>query len=297
MRNGHTTGLATGLATGVLVPVLMAAVAGLTSGCLPDQVDGRQERIDAAPALDFSWFDDTAPLDVVDAGLVAMAELGSVRMHQDAENAGPGDPVVSKDLLLATGAGIGDAVAGDCTGTLQLPSWGEPAELVVQDDLGAFRGTTGFWASFEGEELDDVRDLLVEQYADRWATTPGLAALCDFTDFLGPAAGVLDDDAAAKAGLGDVAGVPAGRVVSKSKKLTVTTWVQIAEPHLILRIGVERRGPAYDGSNSTVTTFSDPDTAVDVDFPAQEDIVPFELPTPLPTLGDTELTDTSVTDG
>ena len=274
MRRPATTTFSTTRRLPVVTALLALAVSGLTSGCLPDQLDGQQERIDAQPALDLSWFDEVAALDAIDAGLIAMSEIGSVRLRQAAES---GDGVVRKDLLVATGAGIGDAVDGDCTGTLQLPSWGEPAELVVEDDLGAFRGTTDFWLTF-GDELTDVREALAEKYADEWTTTPGLASLCAFSDFLGPVSGVIDDDEAVKAGLGDVAGVPAGRVVSKTKKRTVTTWVQIAEPHLILRVGIEQRGKDVDGSLGTVTTFSDVDSAVEVDFPSPDEIIAFELP-------------------
>lgn len=267
-----TTPPTTGRIAAIAAMLLLAV--SLTAGCLPDQVDGQQEEIDAKPALDLSWFDETSALDVIDAGLVAMSGVVSVRLRQAAESGGG---VVLKDLLLATGAGIGDAVDGDCTGTLQLPSWGVPAELVVQDDLGAFRGTTDFWLTF-GDELPEVRESLAAQYADEWTTTPGLETLCAFTDFLGPVMSVVSDDDAVKAGLGDVAGVPAGRVVSKRKKMTVTTWVRIAEPHLILRIGIESRGKEFEGSMSTVTTFSDVDSAVEVDFPAPDEILLFELP-------------------
>lgn len=287
-RTSTTTSAATGRFP-VVTALLVLALSGLTSGCLPDQFDGRQETIDAQPALDLSWFDEVAALDAIDAGLIAMSEIGSVRLRQAAES---GDGIVRKDLLVAIGDGIGDAVDGDCTGTLQLPSWGEPAELVVEDDLGAFRGTTDFWLTF-GDELTDVRESLAERYADEWTTTPGLASLCAFSDFLGPVSGVINDDEAYKAGLGDVAGVPAGRVVSKSKKMTVTTWVQIAEPHLILRVGIERRSKEVDGSLGTVTTFSDVDSAVEVDFPAPEEILAFELPS---TEAVPPVTNTGVTD-
>lgn len=124
--------------------------------------------------------------------------------------------------------------------------------------------------------MADVRDALVETYADRWTTTPGLASLCVFTDFLGPVTSMLEDDVV-KAGLGDVGGVPAGRVVAEGTSMTVTVWVRVAEPHLVLRVGVERGEP--DGSTRTMTTFSDVDSTVDVDFPAPEEIVAFEVPT------------------
>lgn len=279
----------------VLVAVSVGVAATvLTSGCLPDQLDGSQEGAGSDPALALSWAEETTAAEILDAGLVAMSQIGSVRLRQDAWSAGAdgGDAaerqVISKDLLIATGSGIGDAVDGDCIGTLQLPSWGEPAELVVRDDLGAFRGGASFWEGF-GEGLDEVsdgiRDVLAEQYADTWTTTPGLASLCELADFLAPiAALVADGDAeaeATRAGLGDVDGVPAARVVTPGASQTVTTWVQVAEPHLILRVDVERRvGDSTSSPTSrTVTTFSDTDTAVDVEFPALEDLAAFVLPT------------------
>lgn len=261
-------------------PLLVALALGtslLGTACLPDQIDGRPEPVDARPLVDLSWFEETSALDVIDAGLVAMSEIGSVRLRQDAENPGEGDPVVSKDLLIATGEGIGDAVDGDCTGTLQLPSWSSPAELVVEDDLGAFRGDADFWAGF-GNVPPEVLDELGEEYADEWTTTPGLGTLCSFTDFLAPVSNLVGDEDAVKDGLGDVAGVPAGRVVSEGRRMTVTTWVRIAEPHLILRIALEVRGQDGDGTDRTVTTFSDVDSTVDVDFPEPDEIRPFVLP-------------------
>lgn len=272
---------------------LLAATAVALSSCaaLPDQIDGQQEVVDVVPAIDLSWFEGSEAADIVDAALLAMAEIGSVRLHQDARTAGSADQqaqVVSKDLLLAVGDGIGDAVDGDCTGVLQLPSWGEPADLVVQDDLGAFRGGEEFWASI-GAVDPAVRGQLATTYADEWTTTPGLASLCAFTDFLSPVMSLVGDEDLVKAGLGDVAGVPAGRVQSVRKNSVITAWVQIAEPHLVLEISVERGGGGGDGGDGgddgdgasrTVTTFSDPDTAVDVDFPAPEDILAFEVPSP-----------------
>lgn len=274
------------------VTAVAVAAAVLASACLPDQLDGRQERADAEPALDVSWFEEASAADALDAGLEAMTQLSSVRLSQAAEIPGDEDgtlEVVRKDLRIATGTGIGDAVDGDCTGTLQLPGWGEPAELLVQDDLGAFRGSVDFWLSF-GEGLDEslaaVSSTLADQYADRWTTTPGLATLCELSDFLEPAARARDDSDATKAGLSDVAGVPAGRVVSTSPLLTVTTWIQVAEPHRILRIGLERRRSDGGVPTRTVTTFSEPDAAVTVDFPESEDIVAFALPTADPVTGE-----------
>ncbi len=272
-----------------LLPALLVAVVLLasTSACLPDQLDGRLERVEAEPALDLSWFEEVSASEALDAGLVAMAQLRSVRLRQDVESPVDESGVLNKDLVIATGSGIGDAVAGDCTGSLQLPSWGEPAELVVQDDLGAFRGDAAFWRSFgaDSSEVSAVSEVLVEQYADTWTTAPGLATLCELPDFLAPVADALGDDEATKAGLGDVAGVPAGRVVSMSPSLTITTWVQVAEPHRILRVALDRLGTGSEDSVRTVTTFSDIDAVVDVDFPAPEDIVPFVLPTPEPVTG------------
>lgn len=271
-----------------LPPVLV--VAALASSCLPDQLDGRQEPVVAPPAVDLSWAQEATALEVVDAALLAMAEVGSVRLRQDAEApegtaaAEAGVRVVSKDLLIATGDGIGDAVAGDCTGTLQLPGWAGPAELVVQDDLGAFRGDADFWRGFGGDlgDVPDVREILADQYADAWTTTPGLAALCAFTEFLDPLARMVGDDDATKAGLGDVAGVPAVRVSATGKRTTTTAWVRVAEPHLVLRIALEQQGEGSEQPSSTVTTFSDVDTAVTVDFPAPDDIRAFEVPTQAP---------------
>jgi hypothetical protein len=270
-----------------VVAAAALVLATATAGCLPDEVDGRQEPVDAQPVLDLSWFEESSAAEVVDAGLVAMSEIGSVRLLQDADNPEAAtdldaDAIVSKDLLIATGEGIGDAVDGDCTGTLQLPGWSEPAELVVEDDLGAFLGSTAFWLDFAG--LDPaVLDQLADQYADEWTTVPGLATLCSFTDFLEPLTDLVGDEDVVKAGLGDVAGVPAGRVVSRTKKRTVTAWVRVAEPHLLLRLAVERRGRDVDtpgGVQRTVTTFTDTDSAVDVAFPPAEDVVAFVLPTP-----------------
>ena len=80
-------------------------------------------------------------------------------------------------------------------------------------------------------------------------------------------------------------GVPAGRGVATSALLTVTTWVQVAEPHHVLRIGLERRRAGAEGSIRTVTTFSDLDAVVDVDFPVPGDTVAFVVPTPEPVTG------------
>lgn len=255
----------------------------LTAGCLPDQLDGRQEAAAVSPAIDLTWFEGASATEVVDAGLVALAQVGSVRLHQDAEVPVGADPVVSKDLLVATGDGIGDAVDGDCAGTLQLPGWSEPAELLVQDDLGVFRGTADFWAGF-ADLAPEVRDVLAEQYADTWTTVPGLATLCALDDFLSPVGALLGDDAATKAGLGDVGGVPAGRVVSAGDERTVTVWVRLAEPHLVLQVAIDRTAGDDGSTYRTVTTFTGVDEALAIDFPPPDDVRAFELP-PEPAVG------------
>ncbi|WP_323794273.1 hypothetical protein, partial [Nocardioides sp.] len=271
---------------------LAAALLSATTACLPDQIDGRQEGSDARPIVDLSWWEETTAADAVDAALVAMAEIGSVRLTQDAESPLPGEVadgdgsvrVVSKDLLIAAGDGLGDAAAGDCTGTLQLPGWSAPAELVVQAGLGAFRGDADFWVGFGDNypKVPDAGEQLAEQYADAWTTTPGLASLCELSDFLGPVSTMVGDDDVVKAGLGDVAGVTAGRLVATGKKRTVTPWVQVAEPHLVLRVAIEQRSSVGESAERTVTTFSEFDSTVGVDFPRTGSILAFEAPSDAP---------------
>lgn len=231
----------------------------------------------AAGSIDTDWFGSTSAHDVLAAAAAATATPVSLRLQQQARARGG---VVSKDLLVAA--------AGDCTGELQLPAWGEPAELVVRDGNGAFRGGGSFWLSID---LDlgadpavalDRRDQLVDTYSDRWTSTPGLDTLCEVADFLRPVAKAAADNDLVKEGLADVEGEPAGRVVSDQGDTTVTTWVALAAPHRVLRIAISHGDPA-DGpvvqDGDSLTTFSDFGAPVEVDFPAAAEIVAFVAPT------------------
>lgn len=232
------------------------------------------ERSSTDGAIDTDWFGSTSPQDILATATDAMGEPISVHLEQMARSKAG---VVSKDLEV-------DA-DGDCTGQLQLPAWGEPADLVVRDGEGAFRGSRLFWFAFDlGEDSVagvDLRVDLVNRYSDRWTTTPGLDTLCEIDDFLRPATKAARDEDLAKGGLSDVAGEPAGRVVSERGPTTVTTWVALAAPHRVLRIAITQgdgTGGPVEEQGDCVTTFSDFGAPVEVAFPAASDIETFELP-------------------
>ena len=241
----------------------------LVAGCGSDDAS-------SGGAIDTTWFGATAPADVLAAATEAMAAPTSLRLQQQARS---GDDVLTKRLLVSD--------EGDCTGRLQLPSWGQPADLVVLDGDGAFRGDRGFWLSIDLDLGDDpdaadaLRTDLADSYGDRWATTADLDTLCALTDFLRPVTEAAGDDDLVKDGLGDVDGEPAGRVVGEVDGATVTTFVALSEPHRVLRVAVGH-GDGSDGpvaeQGDSVTTFSDFGTTVTVDFPDDGDLVTFEPP-------------------
>lgn len=241
------------------------ALAGLlaASGCASD---ASSDGVIAA-----NWYADTEPADVLATAAEAMAVPTSVRVQQQAQ--APGG-TIAKDLLVSDD--------GDCTGRLQLPAWNEPADLVVLDGDGAFRGTSTFWSTVDldlgGRPEDAVRAELVDTYAETWTTTPGLDTLCALDDYLRPLGTAADGDLE-KGGVDDVDGEPAGLVVSDDDGTTVTVWVALAEPHRVLRIVVTR---GEGGTGDTETAFSDFGTAVEVDFPGSDDVVTFAPPATAP---------------
>ncbi|CAN5493770.1 hypothetical protein BH11ACT8_BH11ACT8_33510 [soil metagenome] len=247
------------LLTAVLVGLSGATVLGL-AGCAPEPAS-------SAGAIDTGWFTSTPGEEILSAAAETMQSATSFLLEQRARSE---EGVLSKQLSVTD--------SGDCSGELQLPAWGEPAELVVRDGEGAFRGDRSFWSTF-GDDVG-ARAGLADAYGERWTTTPGLAALCDVEELLRPVVKASRAEAITKDGLGDVDGAPAGRVVTERGEAVVTLWVALAEPHQVLRIGVQHSsdGAPLEEPGDSVTTFADLDAPVEVDFPAPEDIETFALP-------------------
>ncbi len=243
---------------------LVAGAVVLLAGC-----GAAQPR--SAGVIDTDWFSATPVAEILSAAAEASTQATSFHVEDQVRTPGG---VLRSSLSVVVG--------GDCTGRLQLPAWGRPADLVVADGEGAFRGDRLFWFTFDaGTELDLTRRVdLVERYAERWTTTPGLAGLCEAKQIWRPVVKASRNDDAVKEGLGDVDGVPAGRVATMRGKARVQLWIALSEPHRVLQVSVVRRDdPVPLGADGdSITTFSGFDEPVGVDFPADDEIETFELP-------------------
>ena len=157
--------------------------------------------------------------------------------------------------------------SGECTGTIGQD--GGTAEFISVDGASYLKGDEKFWVTSTGSEesAQQVLDLL----GDKWALVPssegGFSEICDLDELLTE----LDEDKAKseeKCEETDVDGEEAVEITSEDEDGgTTRAFVATDEPHYILK--VETKGGDEPGS----FTFSDFDEKLDLEAPAEEDVV------------------------
>ena len=155
---------------------------------------------------------------------------------------------------------------GECRGTLEQD--GGTAELIGVQDASYLKGDETFWVNSTGSE--ESAQQVLQVLGDKWALIPpeqaDFASLCDLEEVLGD---IDDEDMAAEKGEeSEVDGESAVAVVGEDDDGgEITAWVAVDDPHYLLKL--EKEGGEESGS----FTFSDFDEPVDIEAPAEEDVV------------------------
>ena len=221
------------------VPALLLALLPLVGGCGDDEgpeVPDTEEaypQYHSAPAIMADGFETTLALD-------AFHLLGEIR-----DEAG----TTLMDLSLRRD--------GDCLGSLQIPGWTEPADLIVVGGRDYLRGSAEFWGDS------------AEQYAGRWVSTGELRSYCDFESRLAPFTTEIDQELTSKDGVAEVDGTEVVRVSTPTPTGRVRAWVEVAEPHHVLRLTLT------GGRDTGELDLSAFDEDVEVEAPPAAEVVEF----------------------
>ena len=223
----------------VAVPALLLVLLPLVGGCGDDEdpeVPDTEEaytQYHSAPAIMADGFETTLALDAFHLRGEIRDEAGSTLM----------------DLSLRRD--------NDCQGRLQIPGWTEPADFIVAGGRDYLRGSAEFWG-------DDA-----EQYAGQWVSTGDLASYCDFESRLAPFTKEIDEELTSKDGLADVDGTETVRVSTPTPTGRLRAWVEVAEPHHVLRLTLT------GGRDTGELDLSAFDEDVEVEAPPAAEVVEF----------------------
>lgn len=221
------------------VPALLVALLPFVAGCgddaEPDVPDTEEAytQYHSAPAIMADGFETTLA-------------LGAVHLHAEIRDE---SGTTLMDLSLRRD--------GDCLGRLRIPGWTEPADLVVADGRDYLRGSAEFW----GDKA--------EQYAGRWVSTGDLASYCDFESRLAPFKKKIDQQLTSKDGTAEVGGVEVVRVSTPTPTGRLRAWVEVAEPHHVLRLTLT------GGRDTGELDLSAFDEDVEVAAPPADEVVEF----------------------
>ncbi|WP_395695793.1 hypothetical protein [Nocardioides sp.] len=202
-----------------------------------------------------SDFADGSADDIAKSAKSAMGDLTSVTVSGEISSGGQDiniDLQTDKD--------------GNCTGTIGLGS-GSADLLGVGGDVW-MKPDESFWKTFAGTSADQVISLV----GDKWVVVPqgqdSLDQFCDIDSLLEQM--LKDDDSStySKAGTGSVDGDDVVKIDNKDKDgSTSTGYVLVDDPHYLVKI------EKTEGEDTGSVTFSDFDEKVDVEAPADSDVV------------------------
>ncbi len=197
---------------------------------------------------------------IVDDAVAAMKEVESVRLEADVN---VDDMDIGLDLALTT--------SGDCTGTIGLD--GNEAEIRALDGTSWFRAEDEFWRSSFPDNPEQA-DTIIETVGGKWVLDESnqFASFCDLDEFL---KGVAERDEGEKLAKGDESEVDGQDVIEiegKTKEGDPSkVSVSLDEPHYILAVSAE-------GQDVGSATFSNFDEDVEVEAPAEDEVVDLSSP-------------------
>lgn len=211
------------------------AVAAAMTGCGGD--DGG----------DSSGFADESAEDIVAAAQKAMGELEALHMEGDLTSDGN---AVTMDLSLST--------SGNCEGSVAIDGGG--LEVLQVGDEGWFKADEAFWES----QAPDQAAQIIAAAGDNWVVDAEgqYTSFCDLEGFLEEIVTPDDGDEFEKDGTEEVDGGDAVKISSKDS----TAFIATDEPHVILKL-------EGSGADEGTITFSEFDEEVEVEAPADDEVV------------------------
>lgn len=200
-------------------------------------------------------FADGSADDIAKSAKSAMGDLTSVKVSGDITSGGD---QINIDLQTDKD--------GNCTGSIGVGAGS--AELLGVDGDVWMKPDEAFWNSFAGSSAAQVISLV----GDKWVVVPqdqdSLNQFCDIDSLLEQM--LKDDDTStySKAGTGSVDGDDVVKIDNKDKDgSTSTGYVLVDDPHYLVKI------EKTEGKDTGSVTFSDFDEKVDVEAPADSDVV------------------------
>jgi len=240
--------------------VALAMTLGACSGDDDGDADGATESTasptESAASSDFA---EQPGADIAQAAKDAMSELTSMRVS--GAIADDGDEI-TLDLQLASG--------GTCVGSLGLG--GATVELLGTDGDTWMRPDAKFWTLTGGQAAKQVQELV----GDRWVVIPAeedsFNQFCDLDSLLEQMLSTDeepdDDTTYTVTGTEDVDGVEVVTVESTDEDGDSSLgYIRVEAPHHLVKI--ERTS----GDETGAVTFSDFDAEIDVQAPAESEIV------------------------
>jgi hypothetical protein len=157
--------------------------------------------------------------------------------------------------------------AGDCSGTIGVA--GGQAELMSVNGTVYMKPDETVWTTLAGPDAEMVKSAVGDRWISEPASEGGFGGLCDLDELLSD----LGDDEEAGGEVGDVEDVDGTEAVTVDSETDegdpLTVWVAVDEPHHILKMEVT------EGDEPGTVTFSEFDEPLDLEPPAEDEVVDF----------------------
>ncbi len=203
-----------------------------------------------------SGFADESVDEIIKQTSADMKALDSLRLKGDIASDGQ---EVSVDMRMTTD--------GDCTGTFGL--MGGTAELLSVDGQTWFKPDEAFWRA----SSPDQADMIMGVVGDKWVVMPAeeseVSEFCDLDSLLDEFAKESDDDKdVSKGETGEVDGEETIIINGESDEGDpMKAWIATEGKHYILKLEVT------DGEEPGTITFSEFNEDVDVEAPAEDEVI------------------------
>jgi len=201
-------------------------------------------------------FEDESAVAIEKVSFDAMKSLKSLRIEGAITT---DDQEISLDLSTTTD--------GDCSGTIGL---GEAsAEVLKIGEDQWFKANEAFWLEQAGPQGEQISSLV----GDKWVVLPAeqsdFTSFCDLDEFLDEIDNEDDEGPdPEKVGTEEVDGQEAVKLTDETDEGDpVTVWVATDDEHYLLKLEVT------EGEEPGVVTLSEFDEELDLDAPAEDDVV------------------------
>jgi hypothetical protein len=200
-------------------------------------------------------FTDQSGEEIADASKAAMKDLDSVKVSGSVSTDGA-----------ETRIDVQADADGNCTGSIGVGDG--TAELLGVDGEVWFKPDETFWRDNGGADADQI----IAAVGDKWVVAPegqdGFDQFCDVSDLMDE---MLKDDGDestyTKGDTQDVDGDKAIAVDNKDSKGTSTGYILVDDPHYLVKI------EKTEGDDTGSVTFSEFNADVDVEAPADDEII------------------------